>query len=155
MASTSQLGHGWPEHFSRLMAAQLALAQNHAGHAEAMMKGKAGWMDRTTQARLGLTARAELARATDLTIAGAAISLGVGPTISILIKLFHTAEYGKWLETLRGAAMGSRANMPTEELEKRENVGDLAAIHPTADLIGPGYQRRTIALWASPGGMAS
>lgn len=139
--TTSQrpIFHGWPERHSRLLAATLALLQNYAGIAESRMKSRAPWIDRTGHARQGLHATAVVVK--------------VPTATKMSLTLNHSMEYGKWLETVNGPAMGSRASMGNfvgGELEKRENIGNYAVIHPTADAIGPGLQEKVKRIWGRP-----
>lgn len=131
---------GWPETMNRKLAATVALMQNYAGHAEARMKSRAPWMDRTAHARQGLHAGVEIGK--------------TPVTTHIWLYLSHSMEYGKWLETVNGAAMGNRAAMSADELARKENIGTYAVIHPTADTIGPQMRLGVMRIWGSPGGIS-
>lgn len=130
------LFHGWPERQNRALAATLALLQNYAGHAEARMKSRAPWTDRTAHARQGLYATSVVSKIAGFT--------------RLALALAHSVDYGKWLETVNGPAMGSRANMSPDQLMRKENAGTYAIIHPTADAIGPGLQERVKRIWGRP-----
>lgn len=122
---------------NRRIAATIALAQATAGKAESHMKAQAEWTDRSGLARQGLTATPEVVRR--------------GDRITVSIVLAHTMEYGGWIETIHGAAMGRRAGMSPRELAERENAGNLAIIWPTADLFGPRFLHNAKRLWAAGG----
>lgn len=70
----------------------------------AYAKANAPWADRTGEARSGLDV--EVASEGD----------------EIILTLFHTVEYGKWLETIQ--------------------AGSLAIILPTLEIYGPEIKRR-------------
>ena len=127
------IGSGWLPYRARLMAATFALAQNFAGVAEAAMKTGAPWEDRTGLARSGLSAVAR------------------GDALAIGIELSHSMDYGRWLETVSGPAMGQRAHMSSEALESPELVGPFAIIHPTARVIAPQFTAGVMGLWSRHG----
>lgn len=133
MSMQPPLGSGWPIARERLLAESLAVAQQQAGVGEARMKSGAPWTDRTTHARLGLKAETEITRAPLLT--------------SIRMIFSHSIEYGKWLETVKGAAMGMRATMSEDELARAEYIGPYAIIHPTVRSIFPDFRNAILSRW--------
>jgi len=70
----------------RFLVAVLAVGQLVAAEAEAHAKAIAPWVDRTGQARQGLT--------------GVAMQLGA---TAVAIVLYHRAAHGKWLEIAHGS----------------------------------------------------
>lgn len=149
------IGSLWPEKRERLLAATIALMQNNGGVAESRMRAGASWTDRTGMAREGLFAEVTV----DFGGSGTALGgfgvvgddsglIGAADVTKITLSLNHTQEYGKWLETVLGAAHGRRAYLNDNELSWAEWVGPYAIIHPTADAIGPSIQRRVRALWS-------
>lgn len=77
----TQLAENVLEYGKKVLQAIVALARIFAAKIEAWAKQNASWTDRTSNARQGLTCRA-LKTAT-----------------GVIIVLFHTMEYGIWLET--------------------------------------------------------
>lgn len=129
------IGSGWHLKRARLIAATLALMQNFAGHGEAQMKGTAPWADRTALARGGLQ--------------GEAFSKVMAAAWRLGFTLRHTMQYGKWLETVNGAAMGGRAGMTPTQLMSPTNVGNFAVIHPTAQSLFPRVKIEVRRLWST------
>lgn len=70
----------WSE---RKQAATMGLLESWAARLAGTMKKEAPWTDRTSHARNGLSAKA------------------VREDQGLTIHLFHTMEYGKWLELVR------------------------------------------------------
>lgn len=139
-------GSGWHAKRARLITATLALMQAAAGRMEAAMKSGAPWTDRTALARGGLTATATV-DGSKRTLGDALSKQGVW---RISATLSHTQEYGKWLETVNGPAMGRRASMSADQLMDASNVGNYAIIHPTAARFGPGIVQQVKRLWGRP-----
>ena len=131
------IGSGWHNRRARLITGTFALCQAAAGEAERYMKANAPWTDRTSLARQGLT--------------GEAFSDPSGGTDWRMgVALGHTMEYGKWLETVSGPAMGQRASLPSDTLADPANAGPLAIIHPGADHTGPRLVGAVKSLWGKP-----
>lgn len=128
------VGSGWHLKRARMVTATVAVMQNAGGRGEMMMKADAPWTDRTALARGGLFTTVEVANTPALT--------------RIVLWFSHTQDYGKWLETVNGPAMGQRASMSTTELAKPENVGNYAVIHPTIDKILPDIRAAILRIWS-------
>lgn len=140
------LGSGWRAAKQRRIAECIAVAHHQGGVGEARMKSGAPWTDRTSNARNGLSTKVEVENASVLNLmAGALLS---GPSfVRVRLFFFHTMEYGKWLETVSGRAMGRRRVMSEEELAKPENIGPYAIIHPTVQAIYPDYRNAILSRW--------
>jgi hypothetical protein len=149
------VGSGWHNRKARLITATMALTQNFAGRGESMMKGGAMWMDRTSLARQGLTGAAFVgfggssASFGSLSVVDGASGSQVGAaTVTRMgVALYHTEEYGKWLETVNGPLMGQRAGAAPEVLMDEANTGDFAIIHPIAAVVGPQMRTQVKRLW--------
>lgn len=133
MEPTTDIGNGFREWKRRRLAATVALVQNTAGQAEAHMKAQAEWTDRSGLARGGLRGEAD-------------VHLAAGDQRVDLV-LAHSMDYGAWLETVNGAAMGRRADMSVSELSERQNAGNFAILWPTLDLFFPRLVRAYRRLW--------
>jgi hypothetical protein len=151
------VGSGWHNRKARLITATLALCQNFAGQGEGLMKGGAPWEDRTSLARGGLTGTVVVgmggagASFGSLPVVGASSSVvGSAPVVRMAVALFHTMEYGKWLETVNGAGMGGRASASPDQLMDATWAGPLATIHPAAAKIGPALRTQVKRLWGRP-----
>jgi hypothetical protein len=151
------LGSGWHNRKARLIAATVALAQNFAGQGEALMKSGAPWEDRTSHARGGLTGTVVIGMGgAGTALGGLAVTgvsgavAGTAPITRIAVALFHTMEYGKWLETVNGAGMGSRAGASPDQLADPTWAGNFATIHPAAAKIGPTMVTQVKRLWGRP-----
>lgn len=68
------------EHFDRMRAANITLAQNWAAQLEGQARDNAPWVDRTGNARIGLQGKVAL------------------DGDDVIIALAHSMEYGVWLE---------------------------------------------------------
>lgn len=128
-----RLGDDFREWKRRRLAAAVALVRHAAGQAEAEMKAHAEWTDRTALARGGLRGEAQ-------------VYLSSGEQRVDLV-LSHSVDYGAWLETVNGAAMGRRAAMPPAELAERQYAGNFAIVWPTLDRVFPRLRRDYRRLW--------
>lgn len=151
------IGSGWHNRKARLITATMALLQNFAGQGEGLMKGGAPWQDRTSHARGGLTGTVVVgfgglgASFGSLNVTGASGAVaGSAPVTRMAVALFHTMEYGKWLETIHGAGMGGRASASPDQLMDAAWAGPLATVHPTAAKIGPAIRTQVKRLWGRP-----
>jgi hypothetical protein len=99
-AQPNPLGPGWTSRFKlHFQAGMAAFTEGFAREVENYAKEHAPWQDRTGEARQGLTA------------------IGKQRLVYYEIELFHTVEYGVWLEV-------------------RWN-GKYAIIEPTLEVMGP------------------
>lgn len=128
------VGSGWHNAKARRMSATLAFMQAVAGNGEGLMKANAVWTDRTGHARGGLHAEAELLSAPIVT--------------TIKATYAHTMEYGKWLETVLGAAQGQRAQMSLSQLEDPANVGPYGIVIPTIQQQIPQVRAGLLKIWS-------
>lgn len=119
---------------ARKVAATHAFMKAALGHGEAIAKAGAPWDDRTSHARGGLNGDAEI--------------VASSPVMTRFVgTLAHTEDYGRWLETVLGAAMGERAGMSIEELQDPALIGPYAIIHPTIDQIIPEIRTGVFRIW--------
>lgn len=140
------LGRGWEIFKQRRIAECIAIAHHQGGIGEARMKSGAPWTDQTGNARNGLSSKVEVENETIFSIAAGAASMSSG-FVRVRLFFFHTMEYGKWLETVLGAAHGKRRNMSEEALASPENIGPYAIIHPTVQAIYPDYRNAILSRW--------
>lgn len=130
------IGSGWHNRKARLITATLALLQSFAGTIEGYMKGQAPWTDQTSLARGGLIGEVRVEQK--------------ATTTRLAVGLAHSMDYGKWLETVNGPGMGSRAGMSADQLADASMQGNFATIHPSADVYGPQIQTQVKTLWGRP-----